>query len=229
MTSHLFKTGLQLFTLLWIIYSPSLGLAAEELGALMVGERGAVLYSRQDVHSDVIVELEKGVELTPLAQAVGPGAWYLVRTRQGAVGWVQAGDVTTSTRVEETFKDQTTGKLSTWTAVTKNGRVYGGTWTAKADPATGDVSGSWTLRDETGKTILSGAWSANKFSTGWNGAWRALVDGYQGEFMGSWSADLRLARDGRLAEMFRAAIKEAVRGVWTAGGSSGSWSIRTAE
>jgi hypothetical protein len=229
LTFHFFKTSLQLFTLLLMIHVPSLGSAAKELGALMVGERGAILYSRQDVHSDMIARLEKGEELTPIAQVVGPGSWYLVRTKQGAVGWVQSADVAASTRVEETFKDKTTGKLSTWTAVTKTGRVYGGTWTAKADPSTGDVSGSWTLRDETGTTVLSGTWSANKFSTGWNGAWRALVDGYQGEFMGSWTAALRLAREGQLAELFKAAIQEAVRGVWTAGGSSGSWSIRAAE
>src|SRR5437773_12496622 len=65
-----------------------------------------------------------------------------------------------------------------------------------------------------------------KFTTGWSGAWRAAVEGKPGELAGSWTADLPPARDARFTELFEAGARDAVRGVWNAGGNSGSWSIR---
>lgn len=54
----------------------------------------AYLYTRQDKHSDTITKLEQGEKLTPLGKAFGSGgAWYMVKTQRGAVGWVQSSNV----------------------------------------------------------------------------------------------------------------------------------------
>jgi len=52
------------------------------------------LYARQDQHSDAITRLERGEKLTPLGEAFGSGeVWYMVKTQNGAVGWVQSSSV----------------------------------------------------------------------------------------------------------------------------------------
>jgi hypothetical protein len=38
---------------------------------------------------------------------------------------------------------------------------------------------------------------------------------------------LTQARNLRFADLFEAAAKDAIRGLWTGGSESGSWSIRT--
>jgi hypothetical protein len=64
-------------------------------------------------------------------------------------------------------------------------------------------------------------------STGWNGTWRANVDGRPGDFRGSWSVDPGPSKKVNFAELFEAAVKDAVRGLWTGAGESGGWTIRT--
>jgi hypothetical protein len=206
--------------LLFVIFS-SLA-ATTDKAALTVRESGANLYAQQDIESAPIAKLPGGEELMPLAEAVAQETWYLVRTREGLVGWVHGAEVSVSAQLKETFKQQ---QASSWSARTVGGRVFEGTWTvdaAEADKATG----TWSLRDGTGVITSHGTWSAQKFSTGWNGAWRAAVEGQAGELTGSWTADLRQARDGRFAELFESAARDIVRGIWNAGSNSGSWSIR---
>ncbi|MBF8254173.1 MAG: aspartyl protease-like protein [Deltaproteobacteria bacterium] len=46
------------------------------------------------------------VVLSPTAQVLGPGGvkWYLVKTKNGVVGWITAGDVDAGSRLERVFK-----------------------------------------------------------------------------------------------------------------------------
>ena len=87
------------------------------------------------------------------------------------------------------------------------------------------AAGTWTLHDAGGTTIFSGMWSAEKFSTGWNGVWRAHSQGSKVEYTGSWSADLPHDSELRLSDLFAAAARNTVRGVWTGGSQSGTWLI----
>jgi hypothetical protein len=98
---------LVLFLLILVVPLPSF---AEESSALTVATVGAHLYPHQDNESKFIAILEKGEKLQPLAKGVGNQAWYMVRTSKGINGWVQATDVSSGNRVEETFRD--TGKIA---------------------------------------------------------------------------------------------------------------------
>lgn len=199
--------------------------AADAPPALLVGESGAHLYARQDGHSEIIARLEKGETLILLGQAVGAG-WYMVKTQKGAVGWVKSSDVRASGRVEKILKE---ARSSTWSATTSSGRRFEGTWSAEANPASGTVSGTWTLSDGKGTVAMSGTWWASKSPKGWSGSWRALAVGRSAEYSGTWSANLRHKLDARFADLFEAAVREAVGGSWRAAGFSGRWSIRAAE
>ena len=208
-------------------------LAAASLGAekalLTVGQSGAYLYSQQDEESTPTAKLAAGETLLPLAEAVGQQTWYMVRTQQGLIGWVRHADVVTTAEVQEAFKEQVPpAASSTWSVRTSTGRAFEGTWTI--DPGSSDsaVSGTWTLSGPAGQAHLRGIWSAEKFTTGWRGVWRAQIDGKGGEYGGTWTADFAAPIDGRLAKLFEAAAKDTVRGVWTAGPHSGSWAVRAA-
>lgn len=212
------------FLLAWLAaLVPASDYAAESKAGLTVRESGATLYSQQDVESARIGSLEKGEELIPLAEAVGTATWYLVKTRQGLTGWVRAADVSLSDQLKEGFKRE---QGSTWTARSSDGRTFEGSWTVEPGASVDKASGTWTLRDGSGTVAVRGTWSAQKFSTGWSGVWRALVEGRQGEFAGSWTADLPRPREARFAELFEAAAQNVVRGIWNSGPHSGSWSLR---
>ena len=127
--------------------------AADAPPALTARETGVALYARQDAQTDRIATLEKGETLFPMAEAIGSEIWYMVRTKQGLVGWVRGAD-------------------------------------------------------------------------GWNGVWHAVVEGRPGEHSGSWSAEFPHVRNAIFSDLFGAAVKEAMRGLWTGGNASGSWSIR---
>lgn len=61
---------------------------------LSVKGKPIYLYTRQDKHSEAVTKLEDGEKLIPLGQAFGSGeAWYMVKTRKGAVGWVASSAV----------------------------------------------------------------------------------------------------------------------------------------
>jgi hypothetical protein len=104
-----------------------------------------------------------------------------------------------------------------------------GTWTAVFDPTAGTVTGTWALLDPQGKTVANGGWSAAKAPAQWNGAWRAVVSGRDGEYSGTWTTPVDLKGDARLADLFEKAVQAAVNGTWSAGSQSGNWSIRTAK
>jgi hypothetical protein len=195
--------------------------AADAPPALSARESGVAVYSRQDPESDRVATLEKGEALTPIAESIGTETWYMVRARQNIIGWMRAADVVVSTPFTEKAVSS-----STWEARTAGGRVFSGTWSLASNSTPQNASGGWTLSDAKGTTVMRGAWSAEKHATGWNGTWQATVEGRAGEYNGSWSADFPHVRSAKFAELFEAAAKQAISGLWTGGSESGSWSIR---
>jgi hypothetical protein len=210
--------------LAFALYSVSQAQAATPL--LAVREAGSFLYARQDIASDKLATLQKDERLIPLAEAVGPETWYMVKTQYGFVGWVRASDVSPSNQLKDLFKVE---HVSTWSARTSNGRGFEGTWSVEAEASSDKVVGTWTLYDGAGKLILHGTWSAQKFSTGWSGIWHASTENRQGDYGGSWTTDFPHRRDARFGEIFEAAAHDAIRGIWNAGDLSGSWLIRAAQ
>lgn len=210
--------------MLFLAASSSLRAAAAP--ALTAREPGTPLYARQDRESEPILRLPKGEALTPLAESLGSEIWYLVRTTQGQTGWVRAADVGASEEIKEAVIEKEP-ESSNWTAVADDGRTFNGSYSV--DPKSTDRSarGAWSLRDANGNTVLRGTWVAQMHSTGWNGTWRAAVEGQQREFNGSWSAALPAARSRRFAAIFELAAKEVIKGSWTGVDLSGTWSIKT--
>jgi hypothetical protein len=223
--AHLRQSLLIFFLLASVI---SLGLAADPAPALSVRESGAFLYSQQDTGSPQLATLQKNEPLTLLAEAVGTQTWYMVRTRQGLIGWVRASDATLSETAKRVFTEEILS-VWTWSAQASAGAKYEGTWSVEPQASAKAAAGAWTLQDASGKTVFRGMWSAEKFSTGWNGVWRAHAQGSKVEYTGSWSADLPDGSEVRVANLFEAAARNAVRGVWTGGSQSGTWSIRAAK
>ena len=217
---------LMIIVLLASAFSPSR--AADPTPALRVRESGVYLYSQQDSGSARLATLQKDESLTLVAEAVGPQTWLMVRTRQGLIGWVQAFDATLSETAKKVFTEEILS-ISTWSAQASDGTTYQGTWSVEPQASSKATAGAWTLQDASGKTVFRGMWSAEKFSTGWNGVWRAQAEGSKVEYTGSWSADLVHPSEVRVSNLFEAAARNAVRGVWTGGRQSGTWSIRAAK
>jgi len=214
--------------MLLLLSAPLISRAGEPAPTLSVRESGASLYARQDSETDPIATLQKDEVLFPIAESVGGEVWYMVRTKQGLTGWVRGVDVVVSGQTKEAFKEKDSSS-STWAARTSDGKTFNGTWSVAVDSSSKSANGGWTLSGPDGTTIMRGTWSADKHATGWNGVWRAAVEGRQGEFGGSWSSELSHVRNPRFGELFEAAAKEVVRGLWTGANDSGSWSIKTAK
>jgi hypothetical protein len=212
---------------LLVLSFPSFCHSAEATRALTVRETGTTLYTQQEAESDKIATLQKGQLLTPLAEVVGQQTWYMVKTQHGLVGWVRAIDVSAGEQLKQAFKEQP--KLSTWSAQTATGRIFEGGWSVDSGSSPVKASGTWTLGEGLDKTVLRGTWSAQKFSTGWSGTWRAAVQGQGREFTGSWTADFPQARETAIVELFLTAARDAIRGIWIADNDSGSWAIRAAK
>lgn len=117
-------------------------------------------------------------------------------------------------------------RQNTWAATSSTGLQLAGTWTAKADQATGTVTGTWTLVNAQGRTAARGAWSAAKSPSGWTGGWRAVAEGRSGEYSGTWTARADFKADAPLPDLFAKAIESAVSGTWRAGRPSGAWTIQ---
>ena len=206
----------------------SVALGASSAPGLTVRESGVILYSGQDTDSLQLTTLKKDEPLTLLAEAVGNETWYMVRTRQGLIGWLRASDAILSEPIRRGFSQELLS-TSLWSAQSNQGHTYGGTWYVEPQSSANAAAGTWTLQDAGGATIFSGRWSAKKFSTGWNGVWRAHTQGSKIEYSGSWSADLPHDAGAHFSDLFEAAARNAVRGVWTGGSQAGTWSIRAAK
>ena len=215
-----------LLTLILFFVAPLTVHAAAAAPSLTVRTSGTPLYAQQDLESEPLGQLQKGDALFPIAESVAQEVWYMVRTKQGQIGWVRAVDVTASSETKDNFKEKEAGS-STWAARSDDGRTFAGTWSVTPESTARSARGFWTMRDANGATVMSGSWSAAMHTTGWNGTWRAIAEGRQGELGGSWSADAPPTKKINFSDMFEAAVKDAFRGLWTAGGDSGSWTIRT--
>jgi hypothetical protein len=225
------STFLRLVSLVFsscILFSPiSPADGARAPAALTARATGVALYAQQDAETERIATLEEGETLFPMVEAVGREVWYMVRTQRGLIGWVRGIDVVVSAQTREAFKEQET--TSTWSARSADGRTFNGTWSVAPNSTQGAANGGWTLSDATGATVLRGGWSAEKHETGWNGVWRAALEGGQEEYKGSWSSEFPHMRNATFADLFVAAAKGALRGLWTGGSASGSWLIRAAK
>jgi hypothetical protein len=217
-----------MFFLVCMVPGPARAAAADAAPVLTARETGVALYARQDAETDRIATLAKGDILVPLVEAVGAETWYMVRTKQGLVGWVRAADIVADNQAKEAFKEKESGS-STWSARSADGRTFNGTWSVAANSTARSASGGWTMSDASGVTVMRGGWAADKHETGWNGVWRAVVEGRQDEYTGSWSAELSHVRNAGFSDLFAAAAKEALRGLWTGASASGTWSIRYAK
>jgi hypothetical protein len=217
-------SALVIALLIWL--TPSMGInGAESIPVLTARETGVALYARQDAETDRIATLEKDEILVPIAESVGGEIWYMVRTKRGLIGWVRGIDVVISNEAKDTFREKEPGS-STWSARTSEGRIFSGTWTVAPNATNENAAGAWTLNGPNGSMMMRGTWTADKHSTGWNGVWHASAEGRETEYAGSWSADFPHMRDVRFSELFAAAAKQAINGLWTGGSESGSWSIR---
>ena len=117
-----------------------------------------------------------------------------------------------------------------WTARSTTGLTLAGTWTAKADAATGTVIGTWTLDDAKGKPTARGGWSAAKAEKTWTGSWRAVVDGRKVEYSGTWTAKVDLKPGDPFVDLLEMAVRQVVSGTFAAtAGQSGAWSIRASK
>ena len=220
-------SGFIIAFLIWL--TPTIGInAAESLPVLTARETGVALYARQDAETDRIATLEKDEILVPIAESVGGEVWYMVRTKRGLIGWVRGIDVVISNEAKDTFREREPGS-STWSARTSEGRTFSGTWTVAPNATNENAAGAWTLNGPNGSTMMRGTWTADKHSTGWNGVWHASAEGRETEYAGSWSADFPHMRNVRFSELFAAAAKQAINGLWTGGSESGSWSIRVSK
>ena len=209
-----------------LFIAASTSLHAADAPALTAREPGTPLYARQDRDSEPILRLSKGEPLTLIADSVSTEGWYLVRTKQGQTGWVRAADVGASEQVKE-ISIENEPESSNWTVVTNDGRTFNGSYSVDPKSSERSAHGLWALRDVNGNTVLRGSWSAQMQTTGWKGIWRASFESSQGNLTGSWSAELPAASTRRFAGMFELAVKEAVKGLWSGGNQSGSWSIKT--
>jgi hypothetical protein len=226
MKARVLSVGIALMNLL-LVFGPSTKLfAADSPAVLTVRDSGTPLYAKQDRESEPMDRLQKGETLTPMAESVGQEIWYMVRTKQGQIGWMRGSDIAVSTQVKDSFKEKEPAS-SNWGAVSEDGKAFGGSYTVDPSSTGKTARGFWTLRDANGSIVLRGSWSAQMHNTGWNGTWRAAVEGRGGDFTGSWSAELPAARTVRIADMFELAAKEVVKGLWTGANQSGSWSIKT--
>jgi|SoiMethySBSTD1v2_1073268.scaffolds.fasta_scaffold26397_4 hypothetical protein len=217
-------SGLLIALLFWL--TPLISIeGAESVPVLTARETGVALYARQDPETDRIATLEKDEILVPIAESIGGQVWYMVRTKRGLIGWVRGIDVVISNEAKDSFREKESGS-STWSARTPEGRIFSGTWTVTPNATNETAAGGWTLTGPNGSTMMRGTWSADKHSTGWNGVWHAAAESRETEYSGSWSADFPHMRNVRFSELFAAAAKQAINGLWTGGSESGTWSIR---
>jgi predicted aspartyl protease len=64
------------------------------------------LFTTADEHSEVIEAIRDGGALAPIAEITGAGGekWFMVKSRAGNVGWINASDNAAAKRVDEHFR-----------------------------------------------------------------------------------------------------------------------------
>ncbi len=130
MTNRLVFLHLALFGCLWL-FTPSANLhGADAPPSLTVRDQGTPLYGQQDLEIEPILRMAKGETLTPLAESVGQEVWYMVRTKQGQIGWVRAVDVSVSNQAKEAFREKQAA-VANWAAVAEDGKAFAGSYTVE--------------------------------------------------------------------------------------------------
>jgi hypothetical protein len=114
----------------------------------------------------------------------------------------------------------------TWSATIGTGSTtFAGTWNAVPGAAPDTVAGTWSLRDQNGAELATGTWAAGKDSKVWKGSWQARRPSGQ-IYNGTWRAQAELPAASRFADLFAAAMAQAVSGNWRMGTLGGAWTIR---
>ena len=68
---------------------------------LRVKSPGGSLHAQQDSQSEVIAQLGGGEDVSLLAKASGTGGvWYMIKSKNGAVGWIKANDFEETTKTK---------------------------------------------------------------------------------------------------------------------------------
>ena len=67
-----------------------------------------MVYSAADEFSQLIETVRDGGALAPIAESSGPGEmkWFMVRTRNGNIGWIKASDNAEARKVDDHFRAQ---------------------------------------------------------------------------------------------------------------------------
>lgn len=113
-----------------------------------------------------------------------------------------------------------------WTATAGRSQVFWGTWTAQVSPDKPNAAqGSWALLSDGGQTLLEGTWSAQKASSGWQGAWAART--LQGRsFSGTWTADIPGSSGRTFKQMLESTAEKDLVGSWRSGRYEGNWRLK---
>src|SRR5713226_1950431 len=62
---------------------------------------GGSLYAQQDAQSEVVAQLGGGEDVVLLGKASGAsGAWYMIKSKSGSVGWIKGNDVEEATKAK---------------------------------------------------------------------------------------------------------------------------------
>ncbi len=68
---------------------------------LRVKSLGGSLYAQQDAQSEVVAQLGGGEDVVLLGKASGAsGAWYMIKSKSGSVGWIKGNDVEEATKAK---------------------------------------------------------------------------------------------------------------------------------
>ena len=132
MKARVLSLGIALMNLLLVLGPSTKLFPADSPAVLTVRDSGTPLYAQQDRESEPMDRLQKGETLTPMAESVGQEIWYMVRTKQGQIGWVRGSDIAVSPQVKDSFKEKEPVS-SNWGAVSEDGKAFGGSYTV--DPS----------------------------------------------------------------------------------------------
>jgi predicted aspartyl protease len=72
-----------------------------------LGQNAEVMvFTAPDEFSTLVETIRDGESLSPMGEMTGPGGskWFMVKTKNGSVGWIRAGDGTTVRKVDSHFR-----------------------------------------------------------------------------------------------------------------------------
>ncbi len=96
------RVALALSVLLAPMCSPEIAPGAETPG----NKPGVQVFASADESSLVIESVADGKSLSPVAEMTGAGGsrWFMVKTKNGNVGWIKAGDHAGAAKIDEHFR-----------------------------------------------------------------------------------------------------------------------------